>query len=441
MVRRVGTDGNDRIIFSSSSDDEVLGLKGNDTLQSSFGNDLLDGGEGNDLLNGKAANDTLKGGSGNDRLIGDAGDDILEGGDGDDFLSGGANNDLLDGGSGDDRISVTGGTNTLIGGIGNDSLGGGFGNDTFIGVDPNTGAGSGEQDTLTQGRGRLRNESNLFVLGDENNAFYLGAGDNDLALVRGFDPAQDKLQLNGSVERYSLNAAPGHDPRNGNARLFLDFDDDTIALFEGENFNLFDLSEQIFVGDASPPPDDNDDPPPVEEPPVIIIGPGTLFGTDGNDALSGGNEDNLILGLLGNDTLNGGGGNDTILGGNGRDLLAGDGGDDLLFGGDGRDRYRGGQGDDTFTLAPQSGRDVILDFQDGSDLIGLADGLAFADLDIVQLSNNRTAISTDGIQLGILQRVNADLINADDFVSVQLQPSLLGDGIEIPVVDSNVDIS
>lgn len=284
MVRRVGTDGNDRIIFSSSSDDEVLGLKGNDTLQSSFGNDLLDGGEGNDLLNGKAANDTLKGGSENDRLIGDAGDDILEGGDGDDFLNGGANNDLLDGGSGDDRISVTGGTNTLIGGIGNDSLSGGFGNDTFVGVDPNTGAGFGEQDTLTQSRSRLRNESNLFVLGDENNAFYVGEGDNDLALVRGFEPDKDKLQLNGSADNYST----AIDSPNGRVGTFLRFNDDVIAFFEDNRF--LNLNEQIFVGDASPLPDDNNDAPPIEQPPpIIIIGTG-----DGNSSLLG-NGDNEIF--------------------------------------------------------------------------------------------------------------------------------------------------
>lgn len=612
MVRRVGTDGNDRIIFSSSSDDEVFGLGGNDTLQSSFGDDLLDGGDGNDNLNGKAGNDTLKGGNGEDRLVGDKGDDILDGGAGDDILSGGANNDVLDGGSGDDVVSVTGGNNTLIGGLGNDSLSGGFGNDILIGVDPNNGAGSGEQDTLTQGRARLFTESNLFVLGDENTVFYVGDDDNDFARIRGFDPERDKLQLKGAANQYNASG----DSLNGRRGVSLTFNGDLIAFFEENKF--LDLREQIFVGDVNNPqnpPDNNDDNiggRPIDNPPPIIIGEGTIIGTDGNDTLSGGNEDNGIVGLRGNDILNGRGGDDVlsgagsslgfsdangrgevdrlrggngsdtfqfgiansglfsvfyddgnpntigtddvaiiedfqrgqdtielvgsseqyligrspvrriadgsaiffdtnrngqrdrrdeligvvegvnnlrkndltfqqipmllgtgdrsrlrggrsggilvgsrrreivlarggddvVLGNNGNDLVNGGNGDDLLFGGKGRDTHQGGNGSDIFVLAPKTGHDRIQDFQDGVDLIGLAGGLTFTDVDIVQRGDRtvirtatHTEISTGRQRLGSLQHVNADQIGADDFVSIKFQVSSLSNGVLLPVVD------
>jgi Ca2+-binding RTX toxin-like protein len=72
----------------------------------------------------------------------------------------------------------------------------------------------------------------------------------------------------------------------------------------------------------------------------------TIVGTDGNDALSGTANADVILGLGGDDTIDGGGGrdvvcagdgNDTIQGGLGADELAGENGDDHVDGGPGLD--------------------------------------------------------------------------------------------------------
>ena len=124
----------------------------------------------------------------------------------------------------------------------------------------------------------------------------------------------------------------------------------------------------------------------------------TLLGEAGNDSLNGGGGadlaiggtgDDWIFGGAGDDALAGGEGRDTLLGSTGADLLEGGAGDDVLFGGadddtldggDGNDRIGGGDGDDVlegglgadrFWFAPGFGVDTILDFEAGTDRIGL----------------------------------------------------------------------
>jgi Ca2+-binding RTX toxin-like protein len=158
----------DNQMYGMRGNDTIRGLGGNDTLDGGAGNDSLDGGEGNDTLNGGAGNDSLDGGSGNDSLDGGAGNDTLAGGAGDDTLVGGAGVDVasyatatadltitlvangqlsvagfgtdslsgiegLEGGSGNDSLTGDAGANLLIGGAGNDTLTGGAGNDTLNG--------------------------------------------------------------------------------------------------------------------------------------------------------------------------------------------------------------------------------------------------------------------------------------------------------------------
>jgi Ca2+-binding RTX toxin-like protein len=91
-----------------------------------------------------------------------------------------------------------------------------------------------------------------------------------------------------------------------------------------------------------------------------------LWGTDGNDNLSGGWGNDHIAGGNGNDTLSGGYGNDTLYGGRGTDVLYGgagsdslDGGDDWdwIYSGDGNDGLSGGEGNDI--LYGEGGDDVI----------------------------------------------------------------------------------
>ena len=104
-----------------------------------------------------------------------------------------------------------------------------------------------------------------------------------------------------------------------------------------------------------------------------IVGNGTRNTLDGR----GGHDD--LLGLDNADLLRGGNGRDRLFGGTGADVLQGQQGDDRLQGDLGADRLIGGAGHDSFvfTRFADSGiatqqRDVIVDFQRGTDRIDLS---------------------------------------------------------------------
>jgi Ca2+-binding RTX toxin-like protein len=175
-----------------------------------------------------------------------------------------------------------------------------------------------------------------------------------------------------------------------------------------------------------------------------------------NDNLTGDDNANVIIGAGGDDTLNGGGGNDiiygddhlsdssgttygirsygitdgddTISGGAGDDTIYGDGGDDTLDGGAGADAYTGGAGIDVFTIkannggASISGADVVTDFDDGTDLIGMS-GLEYSQLTIEQgtgdYANHVVVKKTDtGEFLVIIQNTSLSSISNADFSAI-----------------------
>lgn len=81
----------------------------------------------------------------------------------------------------------------------------------------------------------------------------------------------------------------------------------------------------------------------------------------------------------------------------------------------GADIVRGDAGADSFVLELTGGRDQIIDFVDGTDMIGLTGGLEFEDLTIQQ-AGNYTLISSIGIELALLTQTNADDLTIDDFM-------------------------
>jgi len=98
-----------------------------------------------------------------------------------------------------------------------------------------------------------------------------------------------------------------------------------------------------------------------------------INGSDRAERLAGTEKDEIIRGFARADSLNGKGGNDTIEGGSGNDKIIGGAGDDVLGGGKGQDLLRGGSGRDTFIYRKiNEGRDVILDFELGKDVIDLS---------------------------------------------------------------------
>ena len=126
----------------------------------------------------------------------------------------------------------------------------------------------------------------------------------------------------------------------------------------------------------------------------------TAFGRGGADYLAGRGENDDLLGGKGRDQLVGGDGMDHLDGGKGADVLIGGGGADGLRGDDGNDYLdegaghgdleggagddilKGGPGGDAFVISPDSGDDIIRDFQGGP---GMFDHLAVRGLDAEDL--------------------------------------------------------
>ena len=214
----IGGGGADKLFAGNSGNAYLDGGNGNDQLFGSLGNDILLGGSGDDKIFAGLGDDFLDGGAGNDFLVGDLGDDQIAGGDGKDKLFGGLGNDILDGGSGDDSLDGSLGNDQLIGGDGNDNLTAGPGNDQLIGgngIDTLTGTGATkdiDQDILiggpldADGNPLPDGAGDIFVLGNANGSFYTNGGTGDVipglgdcAIILGFEPGVDKLQLSPAV--------------------------------------------------------------------------------------------------------------------------------------------------------------------------------------------------------------------------------------------------
>ena len=151
-------------------------------------------------------------------------------------------------------------------------------------------------------------------------------------------------------------------------------------------------------------------------------GDDTLVGNKGNDVLYGGDGNDRIYG----DTQTGDSefdGDDILWGGYGDDQIYGRGGDDYLIGQNGQDTLIGGSGNDVFVITSYEeislGADIVKDFVDGEDKIGLI-GLNFDDLLITQEGNHTHIKNKDGETLLILEEVSSEFIDSSDFVLLDL---------------------
>ncbi len=140
----IGTSGNDSLTASTSLNDGIIGLGGDDYIDAGAGDDVIAGGSGIDTIYGRAGDDFIHGDNPDSGLEGfsyisslfasDSGSDdrdIIYGGLGNDKIYGGGGNDDLYGEEGNDTIDGGDGADSLIGGLGNDILSGGAGNDIF----------------------------------------------------------------------------------------------------------------------------------------------------------------------------------------------------------------------------------------------------------------------------------------------------------------------
>lgn len=143
-----------------------------------------------------------------------------------------------------------------------------------------------------------------------------------------------------------------------------------------------------------------------------------IKGTQDGDRIRGLQGDDTLKGLKGNDILEGGSGDDSLQGGEADDTLNGGNNDDTLDGGDGNDALTGGKGFDTFVLRIKQGYTIVNDFENGTDSLGLAYGLAPTDIRVQQQGDN-TIVSWQGLQLATLIGVEAkEVTYPADFVQV-----------------------
>ena len=339
------------------------GLSVSDSFDVTIDNALggIQGTAGDDVLTGWIYGDTLYGHSGNDELNGDGGDDTLYGGDGDDILDGGHGDDALYGGNGDDNLigGYGGGSDFFVGGKGNDVLTGRDGNDTYV-----------------------------FNLGDGQDTIWDYSGVDKIKFGAGISLENLKVSHSGGSHLVlslvsSQGIATGEQLTLGNAYNNPAYRIEIIEFNDGSVLTADELADLVVIE-----------------------------GTDGNDVLTGGYQDDILYGYGGDDVLNADSGNDTLYGGEGNDIANGSNGDDKIYGGAGDDHLTGGynqgkdllvggtgndilegqDGDDTYIFNVGDGQDTIWDYS-GADKLVFGSGIDQSHLKVTQIEGKHLILS------------------------------------------------
>ena len=248
------------------------------------------GTEGPNMLHGTSAPDVIAG-------LG--GDDVIYGYDGADLICGGPGNDTIWGGNGTNRMWGDEGDDVISGGPHFDTIYGGPGRDV---IDPGLGAMS-----------RLYGNAN-----------------RDRIILRQLRPGDDHLVSGGAGRRdiLDLRFVTLGAPYTG-VGANLDTDHlggiDLQVTVQGQHYS------HAMTSWASN---------------SIVRRIESVYGSPGNDILSGNDLRNKLRGLGGDDEIYGWGGDDRLVGGAGSDVLLGMEGDDYLSGGAASDWMAGAEGND-----------------------------------------------------------------------------------------------
>ena len=476
---KTGSDGSD-VLSGGLGDDLLRGLNGNDDLNGSDGLDELFGEAGNDVLTGGRGADQLDGGTGFDFAdyeessvgvtvnlatgrgsFGDAGGDTLVsienltgsrhadtllGSGAANILRGGAEGDDLRGFAGNDRLFGEDGNDFLLGGLGGDLLDGGTGYDFASYDGSNTGVtvnltsgigafGHAAGDTLTSVEHLIGSDFSDTLLGDGANNILRGGNGNDD--IRGY--AGNDLLFGGNGND-ALFGYFGNDTLSGEAG------NDTLSGGVGSDTVSGGTGNDTIVGDADGANDSYDgdagnDAVDYSAVTTTIgvnlntgVASGSAIGIDslagiervfagsGNDSLVASADSFLIDGGAGNDTILGGSGANILVGGLGNDIMRGFAGNDRLNGGSGNDRLEGNAGNDVFIFANGFGTDVVVDFDEFSnvekiDLSAVTAITSFVDLAANHLTQvGANAVITDGANTITLNDVLIADLDANDFL-------------------------
>jgi Ca2+-binding RTX toxin-like protein len=170
-------------------------------------------------------------------------------------------------------------------------------------------------------------------------------------------------------------------------------------------------NETTPTSTPTPTPDPRPIPGPTPNTPLLL-----LKGTNRANQLKGTASNDKLLGYGGNDRLVGNDGDDSLDGGKNTDILLGGNGSDALKGGRDTNYLSGGADQDVFVVET-GGTQIIRDFQNTGDKLGLSGKLKFKDLEIVKSGRN-TVIREDGDVLAVLQGIKPSLISSADFVKI-----------------------
>jgi Ca2+-binding RTX toxin-like protein len=425
MATITGTAGNDNLNDirqdNATGNDLLLGLGGDDTINSYSGSDTLDGGDGNDqfifsafigfggipaagaTLLGGAGNDNLSGGQGNDIMVGGAGDDTLRTGNyfrsGTGFSLGSSENDTLEGGAGNDYFDLEMWVGRPV-----HMVDGGDGFDVLKGVTiypDNTTPVVLDLDNITAANFSFANVKNIEALEGISTP---GGNDN--------------ISASGS-RSHNIATGDGEDTVSGGSG-----DDAILSGNSNDSVSGGGGSDQIYGGtgnDALSGDAGNDQ----------------IHGDGGSDVLNGGTGDDNLYGdrvysfyyedrnyygvnpynAPGDDTLNGGAGSENIYGNLGNDLLNGEDDIDNLEGGSGDDRLRGGRGNDILSGEGNNSTFAPIEGIAGADtfIFDSFTGLSFADLGTDRLTDFQTGI---------------DKIYLDQTIFTEL-PTVLGETFQV----------
>lgn len=373
-----GSAGNDTL-FGAGGDDVLRGGTGDDTVEGGAGTDTADysdTGRGITVALGSPDAAGLSLGAGRDGTADsiEDGHDILRGienvtgGGGGDTITGNAAANRLSGGGGDDTLDGAGGDDTLTGGPGHDVLVGGAGNDELDNV---------VGDTLDYGaavRGvTVDLGSTSFAINGGIFVFAVSVQSFNGATVTGADVGTDTLSDERSVAPFGASLSPGavtvaggagndlflgHRTAQYDFRLLETFQggagDDTFQpgnsdeILDGGAGNdkldltgfgssvnmVIDLRRGVAYDAAAGPGTPGAGSPtiggglfvtlPGPPPPIgrfALSSIETVFGSDGNDTLTGDGDTLKLFGSAGDDVLTPGSGDEQVFGGSGRDTL------------------------------------------------------------------------------------------------------------------------
>jgi Ca2+-binding RTX toxin-like protein len=167
----------------------------------------------------------------------------------------------------------------------------------------------------------------------------------------------------------------------------------------------------------------------------------TRFGTNGDDILRGGRENEIFSGQGGEDIINAGAGKDSLKGGAGEDILNGGAGADNLNGGAGKDVFEGGAGKDTLTgnagadkfvfSSSSEGIDTISNFSDEDKIVIRKESFGATSTEQFSYNNDTGALlfdvsSTDDlepVQIASLPRNLGSTFNLEDDITLSTRNS------------------